>query len=48
MNGVGIAFPLVQTLYWLALATWFGGVMFVAIAAPIIFRTVRESRPTIS
>jgi len=39
------AFQLVQTLYWLALSTWFGGVLFVAVAAPIIFRTVRESNP---
>lgn len=39
------AFQLVQTLYWLALSTWFGGVLFVAVAAPIIFRTVREWNP---
>src|SRR6476646_1861799 len=39
------AFTLNQILYWLALATWFGGVLFIAIAAPIIFRTVRESDP---
>jgi len=32
-------------LYWLALATWFGGVLFIALAAPIIFRTVREANP---
>ncbi len=38
-------FQLVQIVYWLALATWFGGVLFVAIAAPIIFRTVCESNP---
>lgn len=37
-------FQIVQILYWLALSTWFGGVLFIAIAAPIIFRTVRESR----
>jgi hypothetical protein len=40
-------FPIVQIIYWLALATWFGGVLFVAIAAPIIFRTVREWKPTL-
>src|SRR4051812_24498144 len=40
-----MAFPLVQILYWLALSTWFGGVLFIAIAAPIIFRTVREANP---
>src|SRR6476620_11474563 len=38
-------FQLVQILYWLALATWFGGVMFVAVAAPVVFRTVRENNP---
>ncbi len=38
-------FQLIQILYWLALATWFGGVLFVAIAAPSIFRTVRKSNP---
>ena len=38
---------LIQILYWLALATWFGGVLFVAVAAPIIFRTVRESNPVL-
>lgn len=40
-----LLFPLVQIVYWLALSTWFGGVLFLAIAAPIIFRTVRESDP---
>jgi hypothetical protein len=42
-----LLFQFVQILYWLALSTWFGGVLFVAIAAPIIFRTVRESDPTL-
>src|SRR5258707_4399036 len=40
-------FMIVQIVYWLALATWFGGVLFIAVAAPIIFRTVRESDPTL-
>jgi hypothetical protein len=40
-------FQLVQILYWLALATWFGGVLFVAIAAPVILRTVREANPVL-
>jgi len=43
-----MAFQLVQIVYWLALATWFGGVMFVAVAAPVIFRTVRENNPVLS
>lgn len=38
-------FQLVMIVYWLALATWFGGVLFVALAAPVIFRTVREANP---
>ncbi len=42
-----LGFHLIQILYWLALATWFGGVLFVAVAAPIIFRTVRESNPVL-
>jgi hypothetical protein len=39
---------IVQSLYWLSLSTWFGGVLFVAIAAPLIIRTVRESNPILS
>jgi hypothetical protein len=38
-------FLLMQTFYWLALATWFGGVLFVALMAPVIFRVVRDSNP---
>jgi hypothetical protein len=38
-------FQLVQIVYWLALATWFGGVLFVSVAAPVVFRTVRENNP---
>jgi hypothetical protein len=38
-----MVFQLVQLIYWLALSTWFGGILFLAIAAPVIFRTVRES-----
>ena len=36
---------LVQIVYWLALATWFGGVLFVALSAPVVFNTVRQSNP---
>jgi hypothetical protein len=42
-----MAFLLIQTLYWLALAFWLGGVMFVAIAAPIIHRTIRQAHPNL-
>ncbi|HYO11072.1 MAG TPA: hypothetical protein VER17_19055 [Tepidisphaeraceae bacterium] len=36
-------FDLIQIIYWLALSTWFGGVLFVAIAAPLIMRATRDS-----
>ncbi len=42
-----MAFSLVQIIFWIALSTWLGGVLFIAIAAPIIFRTVKESNPII-
>jgi hypothetical protein len=42
-----LLFQIVQIIYWLALSTWFGSVLFVAVAAPIIFRTVRESNPVL-
>jgi hypothetical protein len=35
----------VQIVYWLGLATWFGGVLFIALSAPVIFSTVRASNP---
>jgi hypothetical protein len=40
-----MAFSLLQIVYWIELATWFGGVLFIAIAAPIIFKTVKENNP---
>src|SRR4051812_31736193 len=40
-----MAFSLLQIIYWIALATWFGGVLFIAIAAPIVFRTVKDNNP---
>jgi hypothetical protein len=36
-------FDLIQIFYWLALSTWFGGVLFVAIAGRLIMQTVRDS-----
>jgi hypothetical protein len=42
------AWDIIQILYWLTLSTWFGGVLFVAIAAPLIMRTVRESNPILT
>ena len=41
-------FDLIQILHWLALSTWFGGVLFIAIAAPIIVRGVRDSNPVMT
>jgi uncharacterized membrane protein len=38
-------FEFVQIVYWLSLSTWFGGVLFVLFAPPIIIKTVRESNP---
>jgi hypothetical protein len=40
-------FQIVQIIYWLTLSTWFGGVLFFAIAAPIIFQTVRDANPVL-
>jgi len=40
-----MAFALVQIVFWISLSTWFGGVLFVAMVAPIIFRTVKEQEP---
>lgn len=42
---MSLLFSLVQIVYWLSLSTWFGGVLFIAVAAPIVFRTVREANP---
>lgn len=38
-------FQLVQVVYWIGLSTWFGAVLFIAIAAPVVFKTVAEYRP---
>src|SRR5579862_6572629 len=38
-------FTISQVIYWLGLATWFGGVLFIAMSAPVIFRTVRGEKP---
>lgn len=40
-------YQLVQIIYWIALATVFGSVLFVAMAAPVIFRVVREANPVL-
>jgi hypothetical protein len=40
-------YELVQVLYWLALSTWFGGSLFIGVAAQAIFHTVKENDPTL-
>ncbi len=41
-------FDLVQIIYWLSLSTWFGAVLFIAVAAPVIARAVRENNPVLT
>src|SRR2546421_9900501 len=38
-------FDFIQIVYWLALSTWFGGVLFIAVAAPVIMRAMRDEKP---
>lgn len=40
-----MTFQTVQIVYWLALSGWFGAVLSVAVAAPVIFRTIRSANP---
>jgi hypothetical protein len=40
-----LGYQLLQVVYWLALSTWLGGGLFIALAAPVIFRVMREARP---
>jgi hypothetical protein len=42
-----ILFMLVQTVYWIALSVWFGGLMFISIIWPIIYRTIADADPTL-
>ncbi len=42
-----MSFELVQIAYWLALSTWFGGVLFIVVAAPVIHRTIDKSDLTL-
>jgi hypothetical protein len=42
-----ILFMLVQTVYWIALSVWFGGLLFVAVIWPVIYRTIDEADPTL-
>ena len=38
-------FIVVQIAFWMALSTWFGAVIFVVMAPPVILRTVRKQNP---
>ncbi|MBV8780225.1 MAG: hypothetical protein JO353_02400 [Phycisphaerae bacterium] len=38
-------FEFVQIVYWLALSTWFGSVLFVLVTPPIILKTVKANNP---
>lgn len=40
-------YQLVQAGFWLALSTWFGGAVFVAVTASVVFRTLREQNPVL-
>ncbi len=40
-------FPFVQTLFWALLGAWFGAAAFVALAAGVIHRVVRQHDPTL-
>lgn len=40
-----MAMQIVQIVYWLALSTWFGGALFIAVAWRIVFKTVNEANP---
>ncbi|HEY1686409.1 MAG TPA: hypothetical protein VGG19_16715 [Tepidisphaeraceae bacterium] len=42
-----MAFQIIQIIYWLTLSTWFGGVLFFFILAPVIFKTIREANPVL-
>jgi hypothetical protein len=44
---MSMLFQFVQIAYWLALATWFGAVLFVALAPPVILRTMRDTKPVL-
>ena len=37
-----LIYQAVQILYWLVLSGWFGALLFIVVAAPVIFRVVRK------
>ncbi len=44
---VAMISPLIDALYWLSLATWFGCVLTSAIVPPIIMRVILHADPTL-
>jgi len=38
---------LIDAIYWLTLATWFGSVLFKCIAPPVIFKSILQADPTL-
>ncbi len=42
-----VLFMLIQTVYWLALSLWFGGLLFISIIWPIIYRTIADAHPNL-
>jgi hypothetical protein len=38
---------LIDAIFWLALATWFGSVLFKCVAPPVIFKSVLQADPTL-
>ena len=42
-----MAYRLVQAFYWLCLGTWFGAIVMLIVAAPIVFATARGLEPTL-
>ena len=39
------AFQLIQSIYWLALSTWFGSVLSIALIVPVIYKAIRDANP---
>src|SRR4051812_6966697 len=47
LRSFAMPFDIIQMVFWLCLAGWFGLVLFAAMATPVIFRTVEEADPTL-
>ncbi len=38
-------FEITMIVYWLGLSAWFGGVLFVMLAPPVVLKTVKDANP---